>query len=994
MAIEISAKFPIHGFFSRRRGEKEGGWSGGRGRQLRRERRRVEAMDGEREGDGSEDDPAETIRKELGLLQAEMEDTQRKANNARVRFIRLTNAVEQLALGAAASMRAGDEEGARRQLEEKARVMEALAASQKRAEGLEALGTKLLEIISRKETLLISALATTNTMDSSNRSSYDVREIPPAIEAREERGKFETDTETERERSLKSASDDQLRERFLNMERADLERLLQRSPEILSRESSTESSTEYFTDSSTESSTEMGTESEVLEDNSLVALEREIAETEAKYGRILKMGSEGEISVDEFQLKKSTAKELLVQLYRIRDRMITSKAAEDKGKDELGGGEERVVEEREGGGDGEEISSQQSPMLQMKPNVLSAIDLLRQGNKAAAASYLQRWLTSPLSQQSFPPSWADLASDFEGASLSPVEGGELYAAYLKHYGVVGALTAVTPNSWDQRETDETTKENVGKLEAFLNIEREVAYRIRYQLARSTVVDSALSSTIDEESLLPSLGSILSLNEDDTENIQMESEAASKLKRYIAILFKEMQFSGSASGGWRDAEWTLTRKNQKDIEWALRSIRIEGSTALAAAAAAGRDICYVIIEQAVKSLQQSGNPTKECRFHLENLIRFIHGAALPTMFLVSGNGNGTENDNIEMERSSFSEGNKQEDLQNFVKLLRVKVSPIGGDSESLFLAFCESSFSEMAEKAARVALSGGSTDEILESSPSLLHTSTLSSVLSLSPPVASFIRERALKKVFSEKTKQAMEDSWMTQKEWKALGAQQRILQLSDEEASKIREEISAARVGGLCRKLLDKRNRGGDVTSGDIRDLTMICSNLGATQVSGVDIRDRMLLFRKALQASLDTQNFNQTVSPPSLILEGRQILAVLERAFSLQKDETVAAISSVCETAAASALLQARASFQRGQRETAASDMGRLGVALGTHPWTPEYVEGLSPRVGSEEEARGLFSMYKNLFGSSMDIEPNVQQQDIKIEVLNRIQTYLGIGE
>lgn len=68
------------------------------------------------------------------------------AHGARARFIRLSEAAEQLRLRAAMDVKAGMDENAVRLLQEKQRVMEALELSKKRASVLDELYAKLNEV--------------------------------------------------------------------------------------------------------------------------------------------------------------------------------------------------------------------------------------------------------------------------------------------------------------------------------------------------------------------------------------------------------------------------------------------------------------------------------------------------------------------------------------------------------------------------------------------------------------------------------------------------------------------------------------------------------------------------------------------------------------------------------------------------------------------------------------------------------------------------------
>ncbi|KAL6137194.1 hypothetical protein ACLB2K_062486 [Fragaria x ananassa] len=88
---------------------------------------------------------SENLRVQLGQLHSEAETARDKANNARLRLLRLSEAAEKLRRQAAINVRNGREDEAREILFQKKKVMQALEKSKKRIELLDELSTKLNE---------------------------------------------------------------------------------------------------------------------------------------------------------------------------------------------------------------------------------------------------------------------------------------------------------------------------------------------------------------------------------------------------------------------------------------------------------------------------------------------------------------------------------------------------------------------------------------------------------------------------------------------------------------------------------------------------------------------------------------------------------------------------------------------------------------------------------------------------------------------------------
>lgn len=132
----------------------------------------------------------EHLRSQLDQLHVEAETTRTKAKNARLRFLRLSEAAEKLQKQAAISVQKGKENDAREILFQRKKVLQALEKSKTRIELLDGLITKLCEAISLKESQLMGHVSL-NIEDKTEDSSGPVRIISP----KEECGKEITDND-------------------------------------------------------------------------------------------------------------------------------------------------------------------------------------------------------------------------------------------------------------------------------------------------------------------------------------------------------------------------------------------------------------------------------------------------------------------------------------------------------------------------------------------------------------------------------------------------------------------------------------------------------------------------------------------------------------------------------------------------------------------------------------------------------------------------------
>lgn len=134
----------------------------------------------------------EQLRSQLDHLHAEADTTRTKANNARLRLLRLSESAEKLKKQAAISMQKGDENYARDMLVQRKKVLQALEKSKNRIELLDELSTKLSEVISLKESQLVGNV-TMNMEDTTEDASSLVRIVAPKEEVLKDSPKDDSD---------------------------------------------------------------------------------------------------------------------------------------------------------------------------------------------------------------------------------------------------------------------------------------------------------------------------------------------------------------------------------------------------------------------------------------------------------------------------------------------------------------------------------------------------------------------------------------------------------------------------------------------------------------------------------------------------------------------------------------------------------------------------------------------------------------------------------
>ncbi|CAN1161435.1 hypothetical protein LINPERPRIM_LOCUS1737 [Linum perenne] len=119
------------------------------------------------------------LRSQLHQLRSEADSARADANSARMRFMRLSEAAQNLKRQAAVCVQSQREDEARQLLFQKKKVMQAIEKSKSRIEVLDELCSKLNEAISSKESQLIGNLGSDLDVDSEEDSSGPVRVVSP-----------------------------------------------------------------------------------------------------------------------------------------------------------------------------------------------------------------------------------------------------------------------------------------------------------------------------------------------------------------------------------------------------------------------------------------------------------------------------------------------------------------------------------------------------------------------------------------------------------------------------------------------------------------------------------------------------------------------------------------------------------------------------------------------------------------------------------------------
>lgn len=170
------------------------------------------------------------LRDQLDQLHFEASNTRAKANKARQRLLRLSEAAEKLQQQAAISVQAGKENDARELLRQKKKAMQALEKTKSRIELLDELSTKLIEAISLRERQLVGTVALNLEIERED-AAAEVRVVSPPSESLGVDGSSEKDL-------LNSGDDQELQDITYNMptkhETNNLEGCLQVNNDLIS----------------------------------------------------------------------------------------------------------------------------------------------------------------------------------------------------------------------------------------------------------------------------------------------------------------------------------------------------------------------------------------------------------------------------------------------------------------------------------------------------------------------------------------------------------------------------------------------------------------------------------------------------------------------------------------------------------------------------------------------------------------------------------------
>eukprot|EP00850_Spirogloea_muscicola_P012115 SM000077S21589 [mRNA] locus=s77:395067:401139:+ [translate_table: standard] len=948
------------------------------------------------------------LRDGLESLRRELDDARAKAGLARNRHGQVAARLEELQQLAMGALRRRDDEAARRALEDKRSAAEDLAKAGQRADVLEALCDKLAQAIADKEAQIAKLSPGGFPRPSSMSGGADRPLVPPPAPAPGV--------------SQSPLSEEELRRRFLDMERQDLERMLNRSPAAPSRRDS---------DSGFGGSAG-GALGAGGDDGGAV-----IDDARMEYGEGPRR--QGPQSADPYQERRASAPPeapaaakppvgvagIDTEIERLEGREAVLAARGTAGAADLAAARSLLARLRElrtraldedarSGG-----ASRRSATEALSPDAKQAVVFLREGDADRAAVCLYRLLKRGGSAVAI---WDDAAAG-SGGRLSVAEASDVYAAFIRLY-IIPEVLAQSPaaSAWSQYSFSSSSSGDDGRqlldrLQRFLGMSDSMAAAVHGRVYRSVAMERALAADPGETArTLQALAAVLGLSQSQRPEIPGQAEAAGKYKRLVAAALHEVTSSLGAGGGRSgssEAPWAIQDRQLQELEQGLAQLGLDAAAAQSATVAAGRELCDELLHSALEAYRRGTGSFKggAAAIELQNVVRLVEHAVLPAYRLAS------RQRPPQSERDKYSSSfmpsslgfypdiasgsrtpaaaqapSSPEEAQQLAGLLRTQLVS-GKDAEDLYRAFCERELGLRAMNAASAVAQGQSARwNTAEEMVPLRGAAVLEGVLGLPSSVALSTATRVAVAGYASALSAALEDSRITNEERSALAAQRRALGLSEEEGARVEDAVAAQKIGTVSRKLLDKRNRGGDISAADIRDLVALCTNLRASQVTSLDAREKLLLFRRAVQAALEPAPDKSSAPPSYTALDGLQMLGVLRRALALPQADADSTLTSVTEAVAASLLTQAQASLQRGQLELAADDMGRLAVALALHPSPTARGLGSSGRM---REARDLYLLYSNRrarWERDMRQPVDVRQRDVEEEMLRRLQYFLGI--
>eukprot|EP00897_Mesotaenium_endlicherianum_P010807 jgi/Mesen1/9755/ME000007S09812 len=1128
---------------------------------------------------GGNGNSADELRAQLEALYEELDSTKTKASSARGRFIRLTHAVEQLAASAEASMRRRDEEGARKTLVEKARVMEVMGRALRRSEVLDKLAVKLAQAVSSRETQLIAALSSPRRATSAPEGQPPpVRVLGPsggstdnpgqgiggssvgAAEVGERGGRgdlrsgegsaggdltssVQARAEGGREsRQYSTASDEELSQRFLDMERDGLERLFNgagstppggsaassaglaagrednslagpptagEEPRASGRENSGRDSGRQQTAGSGDTSIRGAFDGAEASSSSGSCGPGEASngpQAQKKKGMAEYLAEvEGDIRAAEERLA-ALEREGAREYYGgpgAAAQETKRRASADELRDVLAGlrNLRAKIAERMSQSPPEPAAVDAEPMKSIRKtgggagDVLKAVTLLRQGDQVGAAVYLQRWLEGEYrpaaeaggageEEEEEDHTWSRAAGDSPQAQLaSAAEGGSLYIAYLKHCVVPGELTAAPTASWEvplrgnlTAGEQEAKRRKLYRLQRFLVVTDKLAAATHESVFEATAVDATLVNDAfirENKQQMELLAVTLGLSQSLAQDLLGEAERAARMKVVVALLLKELCGPDVSAVDWHAATWSLPTEK---VRTCMETLAMEQATALAATAAAARDVCQKLVKEALEHLSSGANARASghataVSAQLAALAGFVQTAALPLMLyvvessppssaaadseasgaesapspaleyapgarsqagrmdaaerqaggleapgsvlhggpegspqgLADGAGGGG-NHPIEgaggaggEEESAAEQDRVARRRMQLLRLLRVG-GLTSGNAERLLGAYCEDRCRRLAASIPARSAEGASQtggDEVAGLEHDTLPVEVVSQVLGLSDDVGAALERRTAVSVYSERVKLALEKGQVSDQEWSTLAAQADALGLSESDSARLRDESAARVVGAACKKLLDKRNRGSDMSTADVTNLVALCTSLRVTELAGVEMSDRVTLFRRA--ALLLIEPTSSRFAPLTAVQKARGALNTLRVACKLLENEADDIIGQVARASAARWVTQARASLLRNDPELTGSDLRRLILALGMLPLSEAAHAGGGPRGLTAAEAQQLHEIYCSQHASWRDPSgsntgESLRARELEDELHRRLQTYLGV--
>eukprot|EP00898_Chlorokybus_atmophyticus_P005795 jgi/Chlat1/6216/Chrsp44S05817 len=768
---------------------------------------------------------AEDLSRQLQGLRQEREDTLNKVQALDRRCERLTTAMMELYNAAARLMGEEQETAARTRLEERAALSTALERARSRRELYYKLAEKVAQAISAKETLLISTLA-------AKEPTKAFQQPPPAPRLPEDDRATAASAAASASMSEVGGwiSDEDLSNRFLEMERNTLERMMNN---VLERASTSDTHPEVPT---TNERTQLS--------EAVTAINEDIMLASRKVGSLkdqlatMKAGTADPESIASLEDRLAKAKAVFADLEALKARLQL---------EQLGDKSQEVVPE-------------QSSTVKDAGNLERAVLAVKAGDKPTAILMVQKFLSQSAETSSTP---------------ERADANALYTVVVE--AILGLHNA---------QGMQITRDGLKGLQTACGLDKPVADAIEATVYRRAVLAHNIGNGRGAFPNLDAARAVLGLSR---EHIESAEAQASELIGFHRAVLGLVGLQETDDKKWQRvlSEVQSSDLEKSDVQWAMSQ--------------AAQTVCYELAQQLLREKGTAQVRGKKLR----ELLSVPSSLAVGLQVL----GHDTLDEDVVTQCSLLG------------RLSAVQAS-------ALYESFLEVNF-------------------LLQQEPDSKHVSTLLAVLAL--PQGLLRASQMAVQTFA--ARHVMRDCRMEPDGWARLDKFGRWLGLSAFEAASAVQVASGEQASALSKKLLAGRLRGSTISDEELRFLANVCNDL---RVVDMPLPDQLktMLFKRTLDVALKlSRGCDSAEELHAAITASSDLLATMNTALELPQSEYQ--LSAAADAAAESALLQVKASLQRGDQQLATVDVCRLALALAVHP-----KPGAAPRVPSRDDAKLMLSL------------------------------------